>query len=201
MKKWLIGLCCVLAVTAIAFVTVVNNQNGRIDTLNKDLGEIQTEVNTLKEKNAESEKTIQGLNEQVDSLTTERDQLTAENGKLAEDLENLNRNLSSSEQKLQNVMYILTDGAQGSIDSMMDILTKNAEEAAAEEVPAEEKLAEEVPAEEKPAEEAVTEAPAEEKPAEEAPAEEKPAEEAPAEAPAAEAAPAEAPAAEEAAGA
>ncbi len=187
MKKWLIGLCCVLAVTAIAFVTVVNNQNGRIDTLNKDLGVIQTEVNTLKEKNAESEKTIQGLNEQVDSLTTERDQLTAENGKLAEDLENLNRNLSSSEQKLQNVMYILTDGAQGSIDSMMDILTKNAEEAAAEETPAEEKPAEEAAAEEKPAEEAPAEAPA--------------AEEAPAEAPAAEAAPAEAPAAEEAAGA
>ena len=89
MKKWLIGLCCVLAVTAIAFVTVVNNQNGRIDTLNKDLGEIQTEVNALKEKNAESEKTIQGLNGQVDSLTAERDLLTAENGKLAEDLEAL----------------------------------------------------------------------------------------------------------------
>ena len=197
MKKWLIGLCCVLAVTAIAFVTVVNNQNGRIDSLNKDLGEIQTEVNALKEKNAESEKTIQGLNGQVDSLTAERDLLTAEKGKLTEDLENLNRNLSSSEQKLQNVMYILTDGAQGSIDSMMELLTKTAEEAAAEEVPAEEKPAEEVPEEEKPAEEAA----AEEKPAEETPAEVKPAEEAPAEAPAAEAAPAEEKPAEEAAGA
>ena len=68
MKKVLIGLCCVLAVGVIAFVLVTNNQNGRIDTLNKDLAEMQTEVNSLKEQNDEAGKTIEGLNQQVSEI-------------------------------------------------------------------------------------------------------------------------------------
>ena len=112
MKKWLIALCCVLVAGAIAFITVVNGKNSSLDALNRDLTEIQAEVNSLKEKNEESEKTIEGLNRQVADLSSEKEQLT-------ETLEGLNRNLSSSQQKLQSVMYILTDGAQGSIDSVL----------------------------------------------------------------------------------
>ena len=119
MKKWLIALCCVLVAAAIAIVTILNNSNSRIDTLNQDLGNIQAEYNTLKEKNEKDEQTIQDLNHQVAELTTEKDRLTAENGQLNETLEGLNRNLSSSQQKLQGVMYILTDGAQGNIESIL----------------------------------------------------------------------------------
>ena len=119
LKKWLIALCCVLVAAAIAIVTILNNSNSRIDTLNQDLGNIQAEYNTLKEKNEKDEQTIQDLNHQVTELTTEKDRLTAENGQLNETLEGLNRNLSSSQQKLQGVMYILTDGAQGNIESIL----------------------------------------------------------------------------------
>ena len=124
MKKWLIALCCVLIAAAVAFVTVVNNKNTRIDTLNKDLSDIQAEYNTLKEKSEKDEKTIQDLNQQVSDLTDEKDGLTAENGRLNETLEGLNRNLSSSQQKLQGVMYILTDGAEGKIDSILSPFMK-----------------------------------------------------------------------------
>ena len=79
MKKWLIALCCVLVAAAIAIVTILNNSNSRIDTLNQDLGNIQAEYNTLKEKNEKDEQTIQDLNHQVTELTTEKDRLTAEN--------------------------------------------------------------------------------------------------------------------------
>ena len=119
MKKWLIALCCILAAVTIAFVTILNSKNGKLDALNKDLGEIQATVNSLTEKNEESEKAIKGLNQQVEDLTAERDQLALENGQLNESLDGLNRNLSSSQQKLQSVMYILTDGAQGSIESVL----------------------------------------------------------------------------------
>ena len=94
MKKWLIALCCVLIAAAVAFVTVLNNKNTSIDTLNKDLSDIQAEYNTLKDKNEKNEKTIQELNQQVDELTAEKDGLNAENGRLNETLEGLNRNLS-----------------------------------------------------------------------------------------------------------
>ena len=124
MKKWLIALCCVLIAAAVAFVTVVNNKNTSIDTLNKDLSDIQAEYNTLKDKNEKNEKTIQELNQQVDELTAEKDGLNAENGRLNETLEGLNRNLSSSQQKLQGVMYILTDGAEGKIDSILSPFMK-----------------------------------------------------------------------------
>ena len=55
LKKWLIALCCVLVAAAIAIVTILNNSNSRIDTLNQDLGNIQAEYNTLKEKNEKDE--------------------------------------------------------------------------------------------------------------------------------------------------
>ncbi len=126
MKKWLIALCCILIAGIVAFVTVLNNSNARIDTLNEDLGGLQAEYNSLKEKSEKDEKKIEELNLQVENLTAENGTLIAENGALAaengqlnETLEGLNRNLSSSEQKLQGVMYILTDGERGSIDSLL----------------------------------------------------------------------------------
>ena len=129
MKKWLIALCCVLIAGVVASVTLLNNRNGQIDTLNKDLGDIQAEYNSLKEKSENDEKTIADLNQQVENLTAENGQLTAANGRLNETLETLNRNLSSSQEKLQGVMYILTDGAQGSIDSLLSPYLKIFEDA------------------------------------------------------------------------
>ncbi|MBQ8074151.1 MAG: hypothetical protein IJ231_10365 [Clostridia bacterium] len=129
MKKWLIALCCVLIAGVVASVTLLNNRNGQIDTLNKDLGDIQAEYNSLKEKSENDEKTIADLNQQVENLTAENGQLTAANGQLNETLETLNRNLSSSQEKLQGVMYILTDGAQGSIDSLLSPYLKIFEDA------------------------------------------------------------------------
>ena len=35
MKKWLIVLCCIVLAGAVAFVTVVNNKQGQIDTLKR----------------------------------------------------------------------------------------------------------------------------------------------------------------------
>ncbi|MBR2823328.1 MAG: hypothetical protein IKE24_06570 [Clostridia bacterium] len=119
MKKWLIALCCIVLAGAVAFVTVVNNKQGQIDTLNKDLSDVQAENNTLKEKGEQDAKTIQDLNQQVEALTAEKDVLTAENGQLTENLEGLTRNLSASQQKMQGILYIMTDGAQGSIESVL----------------------------------------------------------------------------------
>ena len=130
MKKWLIALCCVLAAAVIAFV-VVMNKNTSIDNLSRDLGDLQAEYNSLKIKNEKDGTTIQDLNQQVegltadkDNLTAERDKLTAENNRLNETLESLNKNLSSSQQKLQGVMYILTNGEQGTIDGILSAFMK-----------------------------------------------------------------------------
>ncbi len=130
MKKWLIALCCVLAAAVIAFV-VVMNKNTSIDNLTRDLGELQEEYNSLKLKNEKDGTTIQDLNQQVegltaekDNLTAEKDKLTAENSRLNETLESLNNNLSSSQQKLQGVMYILTNGEQGTIDGILSAFMK-----------------------------------------------------------------------------
>ena len=119
MKKWLIALCCIVLAGAVAFVTVVNNKQGQIDTLNKDLSDIQAENNALKEKGEADAKTIQDLNQQVTDLTSERDALTEENGKLTENLNSLTSNLTASQQKMQGILYIMTDGAQGSIESVL----------------------------------------------------------------------------------
>ena len=126
MKKWLIALCCILIAGVVAFVTFMSNSNSRLDALNRDLGEVQAENNSLKEKAGQDEKTISDLNSQVENLTAENreltetvDTLTVQNGQLNETLDSVNRNLSSSQQKLQGVMYILTDGVQGSINSVL----------------------------------------------------------------------------------
>ena len=126
MKKWLIALCCILIAGVVAFVTFMSNSNSRLDALNRDLGEVQAENNSLKEKAEQDEKTISDLNSQVENLTAENrelaetvDTLTVQNGQLNETLDSVNRNLSSSQQKLQGVMYILTDGVQGSINSVL----------------------------------------------------------------------------------
>ena len=126
MKKWLIALCCILLAGVVAFVTFMSNSNSRLDALNRDLGEVQAENNSLKEKAGQDEKTISDLNSQVENLTAENreltetvDTLTVQNGQLNETLDSVNRNLSSSQQKLQGVMYILTDGVQGSINSVL----------------------------------------------------------------------------------
>ena len=70
-KKWLIALCCILVAASIAFVTVLNQRNTQIDTLNQDLGNLQAEYNHLKEKSDHDDETIQQLNQQVDTLTQE----------------------------------------------------------------------------------------------------------------------------------
>ena len=119
MKKWLIVLCCIVLAGAVAFVTVVNNKQGQIDTLNKDLSDVQAENNSLKEKGEADAKTIQDLNQQVTDLTSERDALTEENGRLTENLNSLTSNLTASQQKMQGILYIMTDGAQGSIESVL----------------------------------------------------------------------------------
>ena len=124
MKKWLIALCCVLVAASIAFVTVLNQRNTQIDTLNQDLGNLQTEYNHLKEKSDADDETIQQLNQQVDSLTQETERLTAENGTLSDNLDGMTRNLSASQEKLQGVLYILTDGAEGNIDSVLSPYVK-----------------------------------------------------------------------------
>ena len=131
MKKWLFVLCCLLVIAVVAIVVIMRNNDSAIDSLNKDLYESRTKISSLEEKAAENEKQIQDLDAQVVNLTAERDKLTEDNGRLAEDngrltesLENVNRNLSSSQQKLQGVLYILTDGAQGAIDSILSQYVK-----------------------------------------------------------------------------
>ena len=124
MKKWLIALCCILVAASIAFVTVLNQRNTQIDTLNQDLGNLQAEYNHLKEKSDHDDETIQQLNQQVDTLTQEAERLTAENGTLSESLDGMTRNLSASQEKLQGVLYILTDGAEGNIDSVLSPYVK-----------------------------------------------------------------------------
>lgn len=124
MKKWLIALCCVLVAVVVAFVTVQNNSNSQIDRLNTDLGDMSEEYNTLKEKAEKDEKTIADLNQQVETLTGETARLTAENSQLNESLETLTLRLSNSQEKLQGVMYILTDGAEGNIDSLVSPYVK-----------------------------------------------------------------------------
>ena len=124
MKKWLIALCCVLVAVVVAFVTVQNNSNSQIDRLNTDLGDMSEEYNTLKEKAEKDEKTIADLNQQVEALTGETARLTAENSQLNESLETLTLRLSNSQEKLQGVMYILTDGAEGHIDSLVSPYVK-----------------------------------------------------------------------------
>ena len=124
MKKWLFVLCCLLVIAVVAIVVIMRNNDSAIDSLNKDLYESRTKISSLEEKAAENEKQIQDLDAQVVNLTAERDKLTEDNGKLTESLENVNRNLSSSQQKLQGVLYILTDGAQGAIDSILSPYVK-----------------------------------------------------------------------------
>ena len=131
MKKWLIAFCCIVLAGAVAFVTVVNNKQGQIDTLNKDLSDVQAENNTLKEQGEKDAQAIQDLTKQVEDLTAERDtlseengKLTEENGKLTETLDGMNRNLTASQQKMQGILYIMTDGAQGSIDSVLSPYVK-----------------------------------------------------------------------------
>ncbi len=124
MKKWLIALCCIVLAGAVAFVTVVNNKQGQIDTLNKDLSDVQAENNILKEQGEKDAQAIADLNKQVETLTAERDTLTEENGKLTETLDGMNRNLTASQQKMQGILYIMTDGAQGSIDSVLSPYVK-----------------------------------------------------------------------------
>lgn len=124
MKKWMIACCCILVAAVVAIVFIVNNSNNRIDTLNKDLQGIQTENNSLKEKSEQDDKTIEDLNLQVGELTSEKERLTAENVKLSETIDGMSKNLSSSQQKLQGVMYILTDGEQGSIEGYLSPFMK-----------------------------------------------------------------------------
>ena len=124
MKKWIFVLCCLLAVAVVAIVVIMRNNDSAIDSLNKDLYESRTKINSLEEKAAENEKQIQNLDAQVVDLTAERDRLTADNGRLTESLESVNRNLSSSQQKLQGVLYILTDGEQGTIEGILSPFMK-----------------------------------------------------------------------------
>ena len=56
MKKWLIALCCILIAGVVAFVTFMSNSNSRLDALNRDLGEVQAENNSLKEKAGQDSK-------------------------------------------------------------------------------------------------------------------------------------------------
>ena len=119
MKKWIIALCCALIAAVIGIVAVLNNSNARIDTLNQDLHDRETEISNLEEKAAEDEKTIQDLTLQVEGLASEKDALAAENGRLTESIETMSQNLSSSQQKLQGVLYILTDGEQGNIEGVL----------------------------------------------------------------------------------
>ncbi len=130
MKKWIVALCCALAAAVIAIVAVLNNSNSRIDTLNQDLHSREAEISSLQEQAGEAEKTISDLTGQVESLTAEKEGLAAEkagliaeneglaaeNVRLTATLETVNQNLTSSQQKLQGVMYILTDGQQGSLE-------------------------------------------------------------------------------------
>ncbi len=119
MKKWIICLCCLLLTAVIAIFVILQNNNTRVDELNKELYESRTEISSLKEKAAEDEKRIQELDTWVGDLTAERDQLATDKGELEESIENMNRNLTSSQQKLQGVLYILTDGVQGNIESVL----------------------------------------------------------------------------------
>jgi len=124
LKKWLIAVCCILVAVVVAFVTVQTRSSSQIDALNHDLGDMQEEYNALKEKSDQDEKTIADLNQQVTDLTNETARLTAENSELSNNLQGVNQRLSNSQEKLQGVMYILTDGAEGSIDSLVSPYVK-----------------------------------------------------------------------------
>ena len=65
MKKWLVFLSCLLIIAVIAIAVILNNNNDRINTLNQDLYNSRTEVNTLKEKSEEDKVTIEDLHQQI----------------------------------------------------------------------------------------------------------------------------------------
>ncbi len=133
MKKWLVFLSCLLIIAVIAIAVILNNNNDRINTLNQDLYNSRTEVNTLKEKSEEDKVTIEDLHQQIETLNADKSTLIAENENLnAENvsltaekdalnasMESLSTHLSSSQQKLQGVLYILTDGEQGNIEGVL----------------------------------------------------------------------------------
>ena len=124
MKKWVFFLCCLLVIAVVAFVIITRNNNSTIDSLNKDLFESRTKINDLEGQAAENEKKIQELDNQVKDLLTGRDQLVADNGRLTESLDTMTHNLSSSQQKLQGILYILTDGEQGAFDGVLSPFMK-----------------------------------------------------------------------------
>ncbi|MBR3430603.1 MAG: hypothetical protein IKG87_10930 [Clostridia bacterium] len=133
MKKWLVFLSCLLIIAVIAIAVILNNNNDRINTLNQDLYNSRTEVNTLKEKSEEDKVTIEDLHQQIETLNADKSTLIAENENLSAEnvsltaekdalnasMESLSTHLSSSQQKLQGVLYILTDGEQGNIEGVL----------------------------------------------------------------------------------
>ena len=112
MKKWIAALCAVVIIAGAVIGIIANNGNQRVDALNKDLADRQTEIDSLLRQTEADAETIKDLNVQVEQAKETIDGLTAENGRLSGEIEQLNTNLSSSQQKLQQIITIITGEAE-----------------------------------------------------------------------------------------
>ena len=115
MKKWIAALCAVVIIAGAVIGIIANNGNQRVDALNKDLADRQTEIDSLLRQTEADAETIKDLNVQVEQAKETIDGLTAENGRLSGEIEQLNTNLSSSQQKLQQIITIITGEAENGL--------------------------------------------------------------------------------------
>ena len=100
MKKWIAALCAVVIIAGAVIGIIASNGNQRVDALNKDLADRQTEIDSLLRQTEADAETIKDLNVQVEQAKETIDGLTAENGRLSGEIEQLNTNLSAKRKML-----------------------------------------------------------------------------------------------------